>query len=75
MSREQFTVNGTLIKVWAGQKSVLPKRRHRRRGATPRWMLTPVHSEALLPIHCERLAGRDQMGQMKLPEFEEESSR
>ena len=45
MSREHFTVNGTLIKVWAGQESVLPKRKHRRHGATPRGVRIPIHSE------------------------------
>ena len=32
MSREHFTVDGTLIEAWAGQKSVVPKRRNRRKG-------------------------------------------
>ena len=32
MSREHFTVDGTLIEAWAGQKSVAPKRRNRPKG-------------------------------------------
>ena len=32
MSREHFTVDGTLIEAWAGQKSVVAKRSNRRKG-------------------------------------------